>query len=260
MKDFIGVFRCEYTMSIRRLSLWLAFGLLLLIYLIPAFGPPDLAGAIPAENEILPFVATNAFMLNIFMPVVGGILAADRLVRDQKLGMDELLWSTSLKRGTYLAGKYFATLLSIATPVLLGSLILSAQAVAVGAPLAVLPASVLAFLGINLPAYAFITAFSLVCPLVIPVRVYQVLFTGYWFWGNLLSSKVIPTLNGTYLTPNGLFVSYGFFGGLYQGSGPEHIIISPQIEAVINLAVLGVMIALAMFAADRYLALRARRA
>ena len=123
-----------------------------------------------------------------------------------------------------------------------------------------LPASVLAFLGINLPACAFITAFSLVCPLVIPVRVYQVLFTGYWFWGNLLSPKVIPTLNGTYLTPNGMFMCTVSLAASLRGGGPEHTAISPQIEAVINLAVLGVMIALALFAADRYLALRARRA
>jgi len=34
------------------------------------------------------------------------------------------------------------------------------------------------FLAINVPAYAFLTAFSPACPLVMPLRVHQVLFAG----------------------------------------------------------------------------------
>ena len=95
MKDFLGVFRYEYRMSIRRWSLWLAFGLLMVLYLTSMLLPARYGwGQLPAEHEILSFVATIAFMLNLFMPVVGGILVADRLVRDQKLGVDELLRST----------------------------------------------------------------------------------------------------------------------------------------------------------------------
>jgi hypothetical protein len=40
-------------------------------------------------------------------------------------------------------------------------------------------------------------AFSLACPLVIPLRICQVLFTGYWFWGKLISPKVFPTISDT---------------------------------------------------------------
>jgi hypothetical protein len=42
--------------------------------------------------------------------------------------------------------------------------------------------------------------------------VYQVLFTGYWFWGNFLNPAALPTLNGTVLTPSGAFAAYAFFG------------------------------------------------
>lgn len=260
MKAFAGVFRYEYSMSIRRWSLWLTFGILTFLFLSPLLMPPDLAGQIPAENEVLLFAATNSFMFNLFMPVVGGILAADRLVRDQKLGVSELLNSTALNRGTYLVAKYLGTLFSITTPVLLCSLLLGASIVARGGPLSILPAMVLAFLCINLPAYVFVVAFSLACPLVMPVRVYQVLFTGYWFWGNYLSPEFFPTLNGTYLTPSGHFALHGLIGGFYGGGGPNYNLGVTQLDAVINLAVLAAFAALALFAADRWLSWRAARA
>ena len=260
MKTFIGVFRCEYRMSIRRLSLWLAFGILFLPYMTSVLMPPDLAGAIPEESEVLSFAGTTGFMLNLFFPVVGGILAADRLVRDQKLGVDELLRSTPLNRWSYLLGKYFGTLFSVTTPVLLCSLILGAWTTMHGAPPTLIPAMLLSFLVINLPAYVFITAFSLVCPLVIPVRVYQVLFTGYWFWGNFLSPQVILTLNGTYITPNGFFSLYGLFGGFFGGGGPNWTGAPTSLDALINLSVLAAAAAAMLFVSSRYLALRASRA
>ena len=81
MKECFGVFRYEYRMSIRRWGLWLAFGVLILPYLTSILIPPDLAGD-PADHEVLQFAGTFAFMLNLFMPVVG-ILVADRLVRTE---------------------------------------------------------------------------------------------------------------------------------------------------------------------------------
>jgi ABC-2 type transport system permease protein len=84
-----------------------------------------------------------------------------------------------------------------------------------GMPVAFLGYTWLAFLSISVPAYAFITAFSLACPVLMPVRVYQVLFTGYWFWGNFLNPEAIPTLNGTLLTAGGSYAMEGFFGGSF---------------------------------------------
>lgn len=254
MRTFIGVFRYEYRMSIHRLSLWLAVGILALPNLISMFGQFGLDESLPKPNEFLSFAGSNAYMLNLLLPVVGGILAADRLSRDAKIGVDELLLSTPLNRRVYLAGKYCGTLFSIVTPVFVVTLLINAIWGSLGIPLSILPASVLAFLGINLPAYAFITAFSLACPLILPVRVYQVLFTGYWFWGNFLNPEVLPTLNGTYLTPSGFFALSGLFGGFIGGGGPSKLGAPAQVDAWINLAVLGLCIACALFAAERYLA------
>jgi ABC-2 family transporter protein len=260
VKAFIGVFCYEYRMSIRRWSLWLAFGLLMIFYLTSIMLPPDTFEVLPSGKDVLSYAGSYAFMLNLFMPVVGGILVADRLVRDQKLGVDELLHSTALKRGAYLAGKYLGALASITTPVLLTALLMGIVTAASGAPLTIIPAMLVAFLGVNLPAYMLITAFALACPLVIPVRVFQVLFTGYWFWGNYLSPTVLPTFNGTYLTANGEFVLTAFLGGFYGIGGPDSAPLPNPVDAVLNLAALGACALLALVAADRYMAWQARRA
>jgi len=41
---------------------------------------------------------------------------------------------------------------------------------------------------------------------------YQFLFVGYWFWGNVLSpDSGVPTLSATILTPIGGYMCTGFF-------------------------------------------------
>ena len=46
-----------------------------------------------------------------------------------------------------------------------------------------------------------------------PLSIYQILFTGYWFWANFIPPKLFPTLNGTLLTPSGMFAQQVFFDG-----------------------------------------------
>ena len=40
----------------------------------------------------------------------------------------------------------------------------------------------------------FVVAFALACPVVMPPAVFQILFVGYWFWGNYMSPDIVPTL------------------------------------------------------------------
>ncbi len=260
MKAFIGVFRYEYRMSIRRWSLWLVSGLLMILYWTDLLVPPDSVGVIPNAHNMLSYAGTFAFMVNPFMPLVAGILVADRLIRDQKIGVDELLHSTPLKRGEYLAGKYIGALFSVVTPALLNCLIKGGMLALSGAPLGIIPTMLLAFVGINLPAYTLVTAFSLACPLVMPVRVYQVLFTGYWFWGNYLSPTVMPTLSDTFLSASGKFMQNAFMGGFFGGGGPITAHTPSSVEALINVAALVGCALLALVTADRIMAWRAQRA
>jgi ABC-2 type transport system permease protein len=245
---FLGILRYEYHMTVRRWGMWVAYGLLsLLIFLAPNPNDPEIV----TRDMVWQYAGQTVFYFNVFMPIIGGIVAADRLHRDGHLGLRELQRSTPLSRWAYVLGKYCGTLLAVLTPIFLLILALSIGTLFINhAPLSILPAAGVAFLAMTVPAYAFVTAFSLACPLVMPLRVYQVLFTGYWFWGNFLDPEVFPTLNGTLLTPGGKFAFEGFFGG-YLWAGQEATRYAVR-DAVLNLIVLALCIGAVLVCLERY--------
>jgi len=261
VSQFLGVARHEFSMSIRRPGFWIAYTLLCLFYVVTSL-TPSLDGSedlIPPE-QIWPEAGHVVFMYNIFLPLLAGILAADRLQRDFRTGVRELQQSTPLSRPVYILAKYLGVLLSVLLPMFLLVVVVGALVVTKGiAPPGFLWPLLLAFLTIAVPSHAFVVAFSLACPLVMPLRVYQVLFTGYWFWGNLLSSQAFPTISDTVLNAVGQYPLQGFFGMYFDSThGVDDHFTAPQ--AVVNLIVLAVCIAIALFALDRYLRWQERRA
>jgi hypothetical protein len=199
-------------------------------------------------------------MFNIFLPLLAGILAADRMQRDPQTGLRELQCSTPLSIPTYVLAKYFGVLLSVLTPMFLLVSVTGIVLIAKGlAPLNFLWPLLLAFLSIAVPSHAFVVAFSLACPLVMPLRVYQVLFTGYWFWGNMLSPKAFPTISDTVLNAVGQYPLQGFFGMHFDSTYKVTEGFTAP-EAVINLIVLMICIVMVLFALNVYLRWQARRA
>jgi ABC-2 type transport system permease protein len=263
MSQFTGLFRHEFSMSIRRPGLWIAYGLLFLFYTIMLFLPPPGGeldeGEIITMGELWKYAGRIVIQFNLFLPVVGGILAADRMQRDFRLGVRELQNSTPLNRPAYILGKYFGVLASVLLPVCLWVTAVAVALAATGyAPWAMVYAMPVACLAMIVPAFAFVTAFSLACPLIMPLRVYQILFTGYWFWGNFLSPDAFPTLSETLLSAGGKFAFDGFFGGF-----PASIPMLPKftaLEATLNLIVLGLCILAVLVVLDRYLRWQAQRA
>jgi hypothetical protein len=173
--------------------------------------------------------------------------------RDVRVGMRELQCSTSLSMPAYILSKYVGVLLSVLTPMFLLVSCTGLALLAKGlAPLSILYPLLLAFLSIAVPSHAFVVAFSLAIPLVIPIRVYQVLFTGYWFWGNLLSPKAFPTISDTVLNAVGQYPLQAFFGMNFDSTHKvTQGFTTPQ--AVLNLLVLTTCIFIVLFALDLYL-------
>ncbi len=267
MSAFFGVVRYEYRMAVRRWGMWIAFAIAAVPYVLPAVSDPIELGATGAAltASVWAFAGSMVLQLNLLMPIIGGIVMADRLPRDLSLGTRELLSATPLGRRRYVLGKYVGVVGATVTPVLatLGLLaaILSGRALAAGAApadLATMMGGFLAgFLAITLPAYLFIGAFSLACPAVLPVRVYQVLYVGYWFWGNFLNPKFIPTLAGTLLTPSGEFAAGGFFSA-NKVSGM--VSLHTPAEGLLSIVALLACAAAALVALERYLAWQEGRA
>jgi ABC-type Na+ efflux pump permease subunit len=161
-------------------------------------------------------------LLNMFLPIVFGILMADRLPRDRRLNTLELLDSLPVGSGSRLWGKYLGASLATALPLGLVYFGLAAiLAVQRHAPV-IVALEIPSFVLMVLPGLIFVGAFSIACTLVLPVPIYSALLIGYWFWGNVVSPERIPTLTCTPLTPIGGFAAHGLLG--LQGSVCDGII------------------------------------
>lgn len=259
-----GAFRHEVGMSLRRKGLWVAYGLLFAFYTVLLFSPPPVGEMIRGEviSRAQTWTVAGRFLaaVNVFFPVVAGILSADRMQRDVRLGLRELQVSTPLSRAAYIRAKYFGALASSLVPVFLWVMAIAVVMTAFGrSDAAILLAVPAAFLTITVPAFAFVVAFSLACPMVMPLPVYQILFTGYWFWANFIPPRLFPTLNGTLLTPSGIFALQGFFdtpASLAIQAGARYT----PVQALLNLGVLGTCIAMALLGLERLLRRRERLA
>lgn len=245
MSSTIGALKYEYLMSIRRWGLWVAF----FVAAIPFLNAESVSHTGPAGLDAWRIAGGFVLGLNFFLPVVAGIAIADRLARDHRLGVVELLRSTSLPRAGYIVGKYLGAVLSVLTPALAITLLGSAILIAAGLPVEVLGYALVAYLILIVPCYLFIGAFSVACPAIMPVRVYQVLFTGYWFWGNFINAEYIPSLSGTILTPSGRPAAGGFFSVDFGGSTAY----ASPLEGYASIAALVVSAAIALVVLDRFL-------
>jgi ABC-2 type transport system permease protein len=254
VSQFLGVVRHEFTMSIRRPGFWIAYTLLSLFYVISILTPSmDGSDDVIHPDRIWQEAGHIVFMFNIFLPLLAGILSADRMQRDFRLGVRELQQSTCLSTPAYILSKYVGVLLSVLAPMLLLVVGTGLALLAKGlAPVAILGPLLLAFFAIAVPSHAFVVAFALAVPLVISVRIFQILFTGYWFWGNLLSSQAFPTISDTLLNAVGQYPLQGFFG-MYLDSTHKVTAGFSTLEAILNLLVLIACVFIALFVLDKYL-------
>ena len=95
MSRFFGVMRHEFNMYLRRPGVWIAYLLLYAFYAVIMFYPdPYGENSMVPFNELWQFAGRTLFYGNMFMTLLAGILAADRMQRDFRLGVRELQSST----------------------------------------------------------------------------------------------------------------------------------------------------------------------
>ncbi|MCE1252460.1 MAG: ABC transporter permease [Anaerolineae bacterium] len=262
MKQFLNIVMYEYRMSTLRWSYWVGLVILTVPYIISMVVPGDNDVALNSlsDQELWRTAGSIVHQLNILLPLLCGILLADRLVRDSRLGTLELIRSTPLSRRRYLLAKYGGVLLSgLSLPLInlfIITLLLPFSGASFVLALKIAGMMLAAFVIIVVPAYAFITIFALACPLVMPIRVYQVLFTGYWFWGNFLNPKKFISLSGTYLRPDGVFALGSIFGSTNSIGAAQYQLS----DVLINWIVLAACIVFVFVMLERYLAWRQREA
>lgn len=206
-----GALRYEFLMQIRRPSLWLTF--LVCALLISRSFSSLWQNPIFAEHlTTLQLAALVTLLTNWLAPLGVGILLADRLPRDRRVRIEELFNTFPEKPGMRIVGKYLGTLLASLVPAFLLFLLIVGFVSWRTGDFSLILCGLLCYLVIVLPGMCFLAAFSLACPAVIWVPLYQFLFFGYWFWGNILSpGSGLPTLSNTILTPIGSFIAASFF-------------------------------------------------
>jgi hypothetical protein len=248
----------EFRMQLKRKALWIVMapfvlwgvGLFPNIYFQRPDAPPGPSPWVPpADMSTLEVVAGWALVLQSTVPIAVGIMLADRLARDRRMRVADLFEALPASPGGRLFGKYLGATLATLVPVFLAYAGLIAYTVAIRGDLAAVPLGLLAFLAINLPGLLFVAAFSVSCPAVMWVPLYQFLFVGYWIWGNQLSpASGIPTLTGTVLTPLGEHVAHGFFGAntIYANGASAW-------EGAVSVGLLLGLGALALYVAHKYL-------
>lgn len=213
-----GAFHYEFRMQIQRFAVWATFlGFAALVFAIAGQGNWS---HWTGEKSALDSFANWTVVVNLFVPPALGILLADRLYRERRLHIDELLNTTAGSLGFRLLGKYLGSLLATLLPMLLiytigiASISYHWQAIQGWETILFeLPDALALFFAVIVPGALFIAAFSLAVPMWLWLPLYQFLFVGYWFWGNAFDpGKGIPTLSGTILTPLGGYMLAGFFG------------------------------------------------
>src|SRR5215469_5221278 len=249
----VGALHYEFHMQLRRRAVWITMivlGLLLAFLLTRHNGLNDIL--IFLNSPSLPAaVAYWADMLNFaILPIGIGILLADRLPRDRHAKLYELFTSMPGALNMRLFGKYLGSTLATLLPMFAFYWIGTGYILVHTHNLLTIPLALAAFATIILPGILFIGAFSIACPAIMWVPLYQFLYIGYWFWGNaLFPDSGIPTLNGTILTPIGSYMSLGFFGAHFFFP-VEHATAMQALESMLLL--LGIA-ALVMFVLLRFL-------
>lgn len=209
-----GAFRYEWRMQLRRPILWIVLilcELLMLGLLTREATLSSIFDFIRLQPVLLTIVLwTN--IINYLLPAALGILVADRLLRDRRVGVQELLTTQPGSSTARLFGKFLGSTLATLFPIFLfysaGIIVI----LLVTHTWIVLPIALLTFATIVLPGTLFVGACATALPAVVWQPLFQFLFLGYWFWGNLYTPRNIPTISTSILTPVGGYMSSGFFG------------------------------------------------
>ncbi len=109
MSHFLDLARHEFSMSVRRPGFWIGYILLGLFYVVTSL-TPTVQGTeeILRPDQIWPEAGHVVFMYNIFLPLLAGILSADRMQRDVRTGVRELQRSTPLSMPVYVLANTWA--------------------------------------------------------------------------------------------------------------------------------------------------------
>jgi ABC-2 type transport system permease protein len=204
--------RYEFVMQRRRPAVWILTACATLISIATI-----LSSNIGQLQSQVRFIAPTALaatfiqQIGFFLPVTFGLLFADRLDRDKRFRVQEVLEPAGRSAGPAVWGKFLGCSGATAVALSLGYLAAIAAIAFSLNDLPLLPASAPVILIVVFPGLALVAAAAMLCTRFLPVPLFSALFVAYWYWGNVLPANRVPTISCTPLTPIGKFASVGFF-------------------------------------------------
>src|SRR5258706_13818768 len=117
LSALFGVINYEFRIQFRRRVFWIAFFCIAFLFFVR--GGIHFFLVFALGQPLLPLVANWARSLNFLLPIVAGVLLADRLARDRKTRVDEMFTSTPGALSVRLAGKYVGSTLATLLPIFL---------------------------------------------------------------------------------------------------------------------------------------------
>jgi ABC-type transport system involved in multi-copper enzyme maturation permease subunit len=205
-------------MQLRRRSVWVAIFItgLMVAGIALRVGAEEIRGDATTVYQLTEIVVG---IVSYFLPIVFGVLLADRLPRDARLNASELLDSLPAPASTRLWGKYLGASTATMIPLFAAYVFVVATIAVKLQRLDMLPALLPIFAVTVVPGLLFVGAFSIACTTVLPTPFYAIFFIGYWFWGNVLPPSRLPTISCTPLTPIGHYIATGIFDALPNACG-----------------------------------------
>lgn len=243
-----GAFKHEFRMQIRRRAVWITlaiFAVVTVLLILRNASAPD-GSALQPQMNLNQLVGHWSSLVMLFTPIAIGCLLADRLPRDRKTRVEELFATMPGSLGARIFGKYVGTTVATLIPVLIFYGLGIGYILYLKHDIMVLLWALAYFGATMLPGVLFVSGFSIACPAVIWVPLYQFLYIGYWFWGALLSVEGFPTLRETILNPIGVTASMAFFNP--DPLGPPHALAYQGVQSILALIGLGILAVLATWA------------
>lgn len=246
---FTGALRYEFRMQIRRRALWITM-ILIELLLLGLIGRNQGAGQALANLGSFPIKTVIVYWTNIvnyILPIGFGALLADRLPRDRQTRVEELFTATPGSLTGRMFGKYLGTCLATIIPILLFYLLGLGFIIYQTHNLLAIPLALATFATIILPGLFFVGGFSIACTAFLWTPLYQFLFTGYWFWGNI-KIRQIPTISDYIpaFKPMGMQMSLGFFGLCAYGNPAATATPLEGVESLCFLVGLGIVAIIAL--------------
>lgn len=209
--QFWGALTSESRMQVRRWSLWIIFGGIALIQAILLW-ISVVSDPISSPSELIRVHVHNQMeFLDWLLPLVVGLLTADRLPRERSLRINELIMSTIPGPGWYVSGKYCANALVIGGYTLLAVLLDGMVQITAGVPPVILFSLLIAFWIVLAPVLLLVIAFVFLLSCYFPTRITQILFPIIWLYSTLTGLGPITPAN-TIFAPDGRYALEGFWG------------------------------------------------